>query len=445
LDLIALLAIEFAGAGEYPYLKISNAELEYYIEGVKDNNLKQTLSFGIGMHHAGLVAEDRKIVEELFVKNKIQVLIATSTLAWGVNFPARLVIVKGTEYYDAKNKKYIDFPVTDLLQMIGRAGRPQFDDKGIACVYVEQSKKNFYRKYLNEPFPIESNLISQLPDHFNAEIAAGTLTDKQQCLDYLSWTYFFRRLIGNPKFYGLDIKSKEINKHHKINEFLVKTVDDALKKLADSKCIKLIDEFTFEPVSLGFLASYYYISHETINFFDKNINENLSIMSLIDILSKAKEFNEVPVRHNEDNYNEGLAKICPYPVNKKTLDSPNTKTNLLFQAHFSRLPMPIRDYITDMKLVLDSSIRIIHAMIELAKEKGFLNITINLMYVMQMIVQGVWIEDSGLRNIAQFDHKIITNLFNQHKITHLCQLVQFLKEKKLEGFLKNQQFEAVKV
>lgn len=42
-------------------------------------------------------------------------MIATSTLAWGVNFPARLVIVKGTEFFDPKLKKYVDFPVTDLL------------------------------------------------------------------------------------------------------------------------------------------------------------------------------------------------------------------------------------------------------------------------------------------------------------------------------------------
>jgi len=46
--------------------------------------LKQTLGFGIGMHHAGLTSDDRAIVEELFVNNKIQILVATSTLAWGV-------------------------------------------------------------------------------------------------------------------------------------------------------------------------------------------------------------------------------------------------------------------------------------------------------------------------------------------------------------------------
>ena len=40
--------------------------------------------------------------------------------------------------------------------MMGRAGRPQFDDDGKACIYVEESKKAFYKKFLYEPFPVES-------------------------------------------------------------------------------------------------------------------------------------------------------------------------------------------------------------------------------------------------------------------------------------------------
>ncbi len=82
------------------------------IDTIRDQNLKLTLSFGIGLHHAGLNEKDRSTVEELFYNQKIQVLIATATLAWGVNLPAHLVIVKGTEYYDGKKRRYVDFPVT---------------------------------------------------------------------------------------------------------------------------------------------------------------------------------------------------------------------------------------------------------------------------------------------------------------------------------------------
>ena len=85
-----------------------------------------------------------------------QILIATATLAWGVNFPAHLVVVKGTEYYDGKTKRYVDFPITDVLQMMGRAGRPQYDDNGVALILVHDVKKHFYKKFLYEPFPVES-------------------------------------------------------------------------------------------------------------------------------------------------------------------------------------------------------------------------------------------------------------------------------------------------
>ena len=55
-------------------------------------------------------------VEKLFLSGDILVLVATATLAWGVNLPAHLVIVKGTEYFDGKQSRYVDYPLTDVLQ-----------------------------------------------------------------------------------------------------------------------------------------------------------------------------------------------------------------------------------------------------------------------------------------------------------------------------------------
>ena len=48
-------------------------QMEELIASVRDQNLKLTLAFGIGLHHAGLHERDRKTVEELFVNSKIQV------------------------------------------------------------------------------------------------------------------------------------------------------------------------------------------------------------------------------------------------------------------------------------------------------------------------------------------------------------------------------------
>lgn len=69
---------------------------------------------------------------------------------------------------------------------------------------VHDVKKNYYKKFLYEPFPVESSLHKQLPDNFNAEIDAGNLKSVRDVLDYLSWTFFYRRLMNNPSYYGLN-------------------------------------------------------------------------------------------------------------------------------------------------------------------------------------------------------------------------------------------------
>ncbi|CAN0179793.1 unnamed protein product, partial [Ectocarpus sp. 13 AM-2016] len=127
----------------------------------------------------------------------------------GVNFPAHLVVVKGTEFFDGKSQRYVDFPITDLLQMIGRAGRPQFDDHAVACILVHEPKKNFFKKFLYEPFPVESKLPASLHNHLSAECAGGAIRSRRDAVDYLTWTFYFVRLLANPSFYGLEDTSTE--------------------------------------------------------------------------------------------------------------------------------------------------------------------------------------------------------------------------------------------
>ena len=388
LDLIALCAADqqekMANADSIdldfkkPFLHMDAEEIHVLSEYIKDENLRHTIQFGVGMHHAGLEESDRKIVEDLFVRKKIQILVTTSTLAWGVNFPARLVVVKGTEFFDPAKKRYVDFPLTDLLQMIGRAGRPGHDDHGVACVMVSEEKKNFYKKFLYEPFPVESSLAESLTDHLNAEISSGTLSTKKHCIDYLTWTYFFRRLTKNPGYYNVDV-----NDANGINNFLKDLVHKTLAKLVLAQCIE-VDNDTEEirPTTLGYLASFYYLSHETVRDISDALSKSQDIGQLIDTLSKAKEFAGLPVRHNEDVLNEALSHLVPLKVPKHNLESPHVKANLLLQAHFDRCPLPITDFITDTKSVLDQSIRVLQGMIDIASHKGSLTNVLNLVNLM---------------------------------------------------------------
>ncbi|NWU79001.1 ASCC3 protein, partial [Onychorhynchus coronatus] len=396
LDLIAFLATE---DDPKQWLKMDEREMNDVIVTVRDSNLKLTLAFGIGMHHAGLHERDRKTVEELFVNCKIQVLIATSTLAWGVNFPAHLVIVKGTEYYDGKTRRYVDYPITDVLQMMGRAGRPQFDDQGKAVILVHDIKKDFYKKFLYEPFPVESSLLEVLADHLNAEIAAGTITSKQDAMDYITWTYFFRRLIMNPSYYNLDDVS-----HDTMNKYLSSLVEKSLFDLECSYCIEIgEDNRSIEPLTYGRIASYYYLKHATIGMFKEQLKPESNIEELLLILTNADEYTDLPVRHNEDQMNSELAKHLPIEVNPHSFDNSHTKTHLLLQAHFSHAMLPCPDYATDTKTVLDQAIRICQAMLDVAAHHGWLVTALNITNLVQMVVQGRWIHDSSLLTLPNIE------------------------------------------
>uniref|UniRef100_A0A8C0GGF1 Activating signal cointegrator 1 complex subunit 3 n=1 Tax=Chelonoidis abingdonii TaxID=106734 RepID=A0A8C0GGF1_CHEAB len=396
LELIAFLATE---DDPKQWLKMDEREMNDVIVTVRDSNLKLTLAFGIGMHHAGLHERDRKTVEELFVNCKIQVLIATSTLAWGVNFPAHLVIVKGTEFYDGKTRRYVDYPITDVLQMMGRAGRPQFDDQGKAVILVHDIKKDFYKKFLYEPFPVESSLLEVLSDHLNAEIAAGTITSKQDAMDYITWTYFFRRLIMNPSYYNLDDVS-----HDTMNKFLSNLVERSLIDLECSCCIEIgEDNRSIEPLTYGRIASYYYLKHQTVRMFKDRLKPECSVEELLSVLSDAEEYADLPVRHNEDQMNSELAKHLPIEVNPHSFDSSHTKTHLLLQAHFSRAMLPCPDYATDTKTVLDQSVRICQAMLDVAANQGWLVTALNITSLVQMVIQGRWKHDSSLLTLPNIE------------------------------------------
>jgi ATP-dependent DNA helicase HFM1/MER3 len=91
---------------------------------LSDSVLKNLVLKGTGYHHAGLPPNDRAIMEQLFLEGFLQVLCATSTLAHGVNLPAHLVIIKGTNCWRGSSQGYAKLPVSDIIQMTGRCVVP---------------------------------------------------------------------------------------------------------------------------------------------------------------------------------------------------------------------------------------------------------------------------------------------------------------------------------
>lgn len=86
-------------------------------------------------------------------------------MCWSIATNASLIVVMGTQYYDSSGLGGSDYPVSDLLQMLGRASRPGRDDTGVCVLMCHSAKKEYYKKFLFEPLPVESHLDSCLHDH----------------------------------------------------------------------------------------------------------------------------------------------------------------------------------------------------------------------------------------------------------------------------------------
>jgi antiviral helicase SLH1 len=106
----------------------------------KARELRELLPKGMGTHHAGMPRSDRNLIERLFAEGILKVLCCTETLAWGVNLPAAAVVIKCTQLYSAEAGKFVDLGILDVLQIFGRAGRPQFQDSGIGFICTTHDK-----------------------------------------------------------------------------------------------------------------------------------------------------------------------------------------------------------------------------------------------------------------------------------------------------------------
>ena len=105
--------------------------------------LKQILMRGVGVHHAGILPRYRRIVEELFQRKLLAFCVCTETLAAGINLPARSVILPCLLKGPRDKKKLVE--TASAQQIFGRAGRPQFDDRGYVFALAHEDDVKIHR------------------------------------------------------------------------------------------------------------------------------------------------------------------------------------------------------------------------------------------------------------------------------------------------------------
>jgi helicase len=157
-------------------------------------SLAELVKHGTAFHHAGLGGAHRRIIEDAFRDGKIKVLAATPTLAFGVNLPARMVVVHDYRRYEP-GYGYYPITVLEYKQMAGRAGRPRYDKIGEALLIAKTEEERDYlmESYvLAKPERIWSKLAVEriLRGHVLATIAADFAHTEQGIFDFFSKTFY---------------------------------------------------------------------------------------------------------------------------------------------------------------------------------------------------------------------------------------------------------------
>ncbi|PON97647.1 U5 small nuclear ribonucleoprotein 200 kDa helicase [Trema orientale] len=366
------------------------------LDGIHDEILKKTLHRGVGFLHEGLSSLDQEVVSDLFRAGRIQVCVMSSSMCWGVPLSAHLVVVMGTQYYDGRENVHADYPVTDLLQMIGHAGRPLLDNSGKCVILCHAPCKEYYKKFLYEALPVESHLQQYLHDNLNAEVVAGIIMDKQDAVDYLTWTFMYRRLTQNPNYYNLQGVS-----HRHLSDHLSALVENTLNDLEASKCVEIIDDINISPSTLGLIASYHYVTYATIERFSSSLTFKTKMKGILEILASASEYALFPARAGEEDVVRRLINHQRFSFENPKCVDPHVKANALLQAHFSRQPLH-GNLALDQREVLISVSRLLQAMVDVISSNGWLSLALLAMEVSQMVTQGMWERDSMLLQLPHF-------------------------------------------
>jgi len=231
--------------------------------------LARLIANGAAFHHAGLDNQERALVEDYFKENLLKVIVATPTLAAGVNLPSRRVIIRDYRRYEPDRGSY-PIPILEYKQMAGRAGRPQYDDYGEAVLIARTEPEHDFlidNYTLSDPEEITSKLASPraVRSHLLASIAAEMTRNREEIDSLIAGTFFSHQF-----------DQWEINQH----------VSSALGFLEEGSLIETSADGFYTATPIGRRTSQLYIDPYTAILFRDVLSgtDNHSIIGILHLI-----------------------------------------------------------------------------------------------------------------------------------------------------------------
>jgi len=300
-------------------------------------SLREALLRGIAFHHANLPPNERSLIEDLFRERKLHVLCCTTTLAMGVNLPAHLVVIKSTAQWQGKALGYSQMSSSNILQMMGRAGRQGLDNHGIAVIMTDEGNKTRYENMSSGCEIIESSLDDVLPEVLNSEVCNSVIESVEDAAKWVKSTFLYTRLKKNPARYGLKIENGE-NMDNAVVTFLDGKISAAMRDLTSSGVMTVEnDGCAVKACKPGHIMSRNMLQLQTMKSI-MSVTLDADMNEIILALSSAAEVLQ-EVRMGQKKYLKDLNRLVRFGLPKsKKLDSVD-KTYLLLQNVLGRSPM----------------------------------------------------------------------------------------------------------
>ncbi|KAH0554790.1 helicase POLQ-like isoform X2 [Cotesia glomerata] len=220
--------------------------------------LLETIKYGVAYHHSGLTNDERRLLEEAFKDNVISVICCTSTLAAGVNLPARRVILRspyvGNEFINLSRYK----------QMIGRAGRAGMAEKGESILICKQSDIPKVRELLKSKI---EDCVSSLSSEENRGI--NNLILSSVMLSLVKTRIQIHDLVNSSL---LKIQASQLNIDIK------KITDDAIKNLIKTKALQVDNKLMKANMTIGIQSQ---LPAESTDVDSNNSGSNNSRRSIV--------------------------------------------------------------------------------------------------------------------------------------------------------------------
>ncbi|MDF0591035.1 ATP-dependent DNA helicase [Candidatus Methanocrinis natronophilus] len=258
--------------------------------------LAESVRSGVAFHHAGLLSEQRAIVERGFRSGQIRAIASTPTLAAGLNLPARRVLIRSYKRYQGA-RGMVAIPVMEYRQMAGRAGRPGLDPRGEAFLMAknEAETRDLLEHYVQgEPEEIFSKLAMEpaLRTHLLSTMATGFAENADDLKRFISSTFYA---------------------HQQDAWHLDATIEKVLSFLIESGMM----EEDLRPTPLGELVSRLYIDPLTARIVVDNLRtkEKITDLTILHLITMTPDMDTLYVQTSdgwiEEFIHQHYGELCP--------------------------------------------------------------------------------------------------------------------------------------